>query len=177
MKRSEATHFSHPQQTAPKTRRAWHGLTRLALVGSALVACAAAAQSPRAAARGTMDTNGDGALDAQELHAAKVATFERADADGDGYLTAEEAQAARMAGDVERRTRGITVLLPRRVRNAESAEERFERLDADGDGRISEKEFLDAPHALLRFDTDGDGRVTREEIERGQLGALRRGVL
>jgi Ca2+-binding EF-hand superfamily protein len=122
-----------------------------------------------------MDQNGDGVLDEQELRAAAEMTFKTADANNDGYLTTGEIGAARMAGDVERTTRGPRALLGARGRGAETAAERFERLDADGDGRISQQEFVDAPHPLLRFDEDGDGRVTREEIEQGRK-ALRPGV-
>ncbi|HEY3518202.1 MAG TPA: hypothetical protein VGL98_14230 [Gammaproteobacteria bacterium] len=133
---------------------------------------AVAAQTTRA----TIDSNGDGVLDEHELRAAAEATFVGADGDADGYLTVDEMSAARMAGDIERRARGLGVLLGARGRNAETAAERFERLDADGDGRIAEKEFVDAPHPLLRFDTDGNGRVTREEIEQARKSS-RFGVL
>jgi hypothetical protein len=54
---------------------------------------------------------------------------------------ADELGAARMAGDIERRTRGLGALLSQPSRNAETAAERFDRLDADGDGRIAEQEF------------------------------------
>jgi Ca2+-binding EF-hand superfamily protein len=149
------------------------------VLGSALGALTASAQpAPQPSGRATIDLNGDGALDEQELRAAKVAAFEMADADGDGYLTAAELGGARMAGDVDRRTRGLGPLVGVRSRNAETIAERFERLDADRNGRIAEHEFVDAPHPLLRFDVDGDGRVTREEIERGREQArdmLRRG--
>jgi Ca2+-binding EF-hand superfamily protein len=67
-------------------------------------------------------------------------------------------------------------LLGPRGRYAETAAERFERLDSDNDARISDDEFLDAPHPLLRFDVDGDKRVTREEIEQARNGP-RPGVL
>ena len=145
----------------------WAVLSLLVLACALGVFAAAAQTAPQSAGRATMDANGDGALDAQELRAAAEATFETADADGDGYLTADELNHSRMAGDVERRTRGVGALLAARGRNAETAEERFERLDVDGDGRIAEKEFVDTPHPLERFDADGDGRVTRDEIERG----------
>lgn len=152
-------------------------LASLVLLGCVLGPIAAEAQTaPRSAGRATIDRNADGVLDAQELREAKLTTFETADADGDAYLTTDELAAARMAGDVERGTRGLGVLLGGRGRNAETAAERFERLDADRDGRIAEKEFLDAPHPLLRFDADGDGSVTREEIEQARKG-LRPGVL
>jgi EF hand len=181
MHRSETTlSFQRPEHPAPQMpRRAGRGLASLVLLGSALGTFVAAAQTaPQPAGRATIDLNGDGVLDEQELRAATVATFETADADSDGYLTADELSAARMAGDVERRTRGLGPLLG--ARGAETAAERFERLDADRDGRIAEKEFVDAPHPLLRVDADGDGRVTREEIERGRertRKALGHGVL
>jgi hypothetical protein len=153
-------------------KQAGHWLISILILGSAWAAFAAAAQTGRA----TIDSNGDGVLDEQELRAATEATFNIADADGDGYLTAHELGAARMAGDVERRTRGAGALLGAWGSHAETAAERFERLDIDGDGRVAKKEFVDAPHPLLRFDADGDGRVTREEIEQARNG-LWRGVL
>src|SRR5688572_1991547 len=152
----------HP--AAKRRRRANRGLASLAFLGAMLWSVVADAQTAPHTGRATIDTNGDRALDEQELRAAVAASFKAADADADGYLTADEARAARMAGDVERMTRGLGALLGARGRNAETATERFARLDADGDGRISQKEFVDAPHPLLRFDADGDGRVTREEI-------------
>ena len=166
--------LEHPAARRP---RAGRHLMALALLCSAFGAFMVAAQTaPPRAGRATIDSNGDGALDEHELRAAAEATFETADADGNGYLTAAELGAARMAGDVERRTRGLGALLGPRGRYAETAAERFERLDSDNDGRISRNEFLDAPHPLLRFDVDGDKRVTHEEIERARNGR-RPGVL
>jgi Ca2+-binding EF-hand superfamily protein len=153
-------------------KRAGRRLAWLMFLGSTWAAFPGAAPAGRA----TIDSNGDGVLDEQELRTAAKATFETADADNNGYLTADELGAARMAGDIERRTRGLGALLSQHSRDAETAAERFDRLDADGDGRIAEKEFVDAPHPLLRFDTDGDGRVTREEIEQARK-PLRSGVL
>lgn len=138
------------------------------LLGAALGAVTAAAQTVTRGAWPVVDTNNDGVLDEQELRASREATFERADTDGDGYLTRDESTGARMPGDVERRSRGLGVALGRRFGNAETPDERFERLDADQDGRVSKQEFVDVPHPLLRFDADGDGRVTREEIEAGR---------
>ena len=166
-----------PEHPAAHRRRAGRHLMALALLCSAFGAFTVAAQTaPPRAGRATIDSNGDGALDEHELRAAAETTFETADADGNGYLTAEELGAARMAGDVERRTRGLGALLGPRGRYAETAAERFERLDSDDDARISRNEFLEAPHPLLRFDVDGDKRVTREEIEQAR-NALRPGVL
>ena len=168
-------HRPHATPTFPEHSAATRVGCRLAwlmFLGCTWAAFAAAAQTGRA----TNDSNGDGVLDEQELRAAAKATFAGADADADGYLTIDELSAARMAGDVERRTRGLGVLLGARGCNAETVAERFDRLDADGDGRIAEKELVDAPHPLLRFDTDGDGRVTREEIEQARK-SLRSGVL
>lgn len=166
MHRPHAT-LTFPEHSAVKRtgcRLAW-----LVFLGSTWAAFAAAAQAGRA----TIDSNGDGVLDEQELRAAVEATFKTADADGDGYLAEDELGAARMAGDVERRSRGLGPFLGARGRNAQTAAERFDRLDTDRDGRIAETEFVAAPHPLLRFDADGDGRVTREEIERGLAQARR----
>jgi Ca2+-binding EF-hand superfamily protein len=141
---------------------------------------ATAQNAPRSATRGTIDTNGDGMLDEQELRASREAAFATADAGGDGYLTVGELEAARMAGDVDRRTRGLGIALGPRGRAAETLAERLERLDTDGDGRVAKQEFLAAPHPLLRLDGDGDGRLTREELERGRERARKlagRGVL
>jgi hypothetical protein len=147
-------------------RQAQRIFTAIALAAVSLSPLTAAAQNgSRTAPRATVDTNGDGVLDAQELHAAMEAAFARADADGDGYLTGGEFGAARMAGDVDRRTRGPGIALG--GRGGETLEERVKRLDTDGDGRVAQQEFLAAPHPLLRFD-DGDGRLTREELERGR---------
>src|SRR5688572_13769925 len=137
-------------------------LPALAATGLTLIAGAAAAQTAPQAGRGraTLDANGDGVIDQEELRAARRTAFALGDADRDGYLTRDEQTA--VVGDVEARTRGVG-LIRRFGGAAETAQERFERLDANADGRISEEEFVAAPHPLLRFDTDGDGRLTRAE--------------
>ena len=75
-------------------------LPAFVLLGAALGAVTAAAQTVTRCAWPVVDTNNDGVLDEQELRASREATFERADTDGDGYLTRDESTGARMAGDV-----------------------------------------------------------------------------
>jgi hypothetical protein len=113
-------------------RRAGRLLPALVLLGSALGALTATAQTAPQGTRAVIDTNDDGVLDEQELRAARAATFERADADGDGYLTSGESTAAGMAGDVTRRSRGLGPVLGRRFGNAETV---------DGDGRVTRDEI------------------------------------
>lgn len=113
-------HRPHATPTFPEhsaAKRVGCRLAWLMFLGCTWAAFAAAAQTGRA----TNDSNGDGVLDEQELRAAAKATFAGADADADGYLTIDELSAARMAGDVERRTRGLgserAVATPRRPLN------------------------------------------------------------
>lgn len=154
-------------------RQAQIVLAAVALGAVSLSPLTATAQNgSRSATRATLDTNGDGILDEQELRASMEAAFARADADGDGYLTAGELGAARMAGDGDRRTRGPGFALGGR-RGGETLEERVKRLDTDRDGRVAKQEFLAVPHPLLRLD-DGDGRLTRDELERGRDRARKR---
>lgn len=177
MYRTDAS--SHPRffrAAAGGRRGAILGLAALAILGLAGGVQQAAAQpGPRAGTRATIDANNDGVLDAQELRAAREATFDGADANRDGYLTKDELENGRMAGDVNRTSRGLGPVLRARGRHGDTMAERFERLDTDGDNRVSRNEFLAAPHPLLRFDADGDGAVTREELERAR-GGMRRGM-
>jgi hypothetical protein len=99
----------------------------------------------------TMDGDGDGAITAAELAAAKTDIFTRADANGDGLLDADERKAA-VDAEIERR-------------RAAHQGRAMERLDTDGDGQLSLAEFTASAPLFDRADADGDGAVSRTEFD------------
>lgn len=70
-----------------------------------------------------LDTDGDGALSAEEIAAARQPLLARLDSDGSGGLSRAEFVDGIVAGMTER------------------LGERFDRLDRDGDGQLSAEEF------------------------------------
>lgn len=97
-----------------------------------------------------MDVNEDGAIDADEIDAARGARFSAIDTDGDGVISSDEMKAHAME------------------RAAKRADARFAKLDANDDGGVDPAEMTathDGRHKGMfeRMDADGDGRVTREE--------------
>src|SRR5438552_719794 len=75
------------------------------------------------------DTNGDGVITREELHAARERLFVRLDRNGDGYIDKD---------DMSRRLVG-------RQKAQERLAELVTQLDKDADGRVSRAEFLDGP--------------------------------
>lgn len=108
----------------------------------------------------SLDTNGDGAVDAteREAHAGPRREqaqeridehFDRIDADGDGSISREELAAAHAA---------------RGEQMHERMQEHLGRIDTDGDGTISSDEAAAmAAHMLARHDTNGDGVLSADE--------------
>jgi Ca2+-binding EF-hand superfamily protein len=93
------------------------------------------------------DTNHDGVLSPEELHAhfeaRRAEWLARVDANHDGVISPEERAAAREA----------------------RINERFARMDTNGDGAVTEAEVGPERWARVsRADANGDGRVTRDEL-------------
>jgi len=109
-----------------------------------------------------LDSNGDGAIDADEFRAAGLMRFDRRDADGDGFLDKAEFTAPR-----ERPEGAPELSEAQQERRAEWHARMFSHLDADEDGRVSADE-AETAHAQMfaRLDADGDGRIAREEMRR-----------
>jgi EF-hand domain pair/EF hand len=95
------------------------------------------------------DTNGDGVITREELHAARERLFVRLDRNGDGYIDKDD-MSGRLAG---------------RQKARERLAELVTQLDKDGDGRVSRVEFVDGPTPLFdRADMDHNGELSQEEV-------------
>jgi len=119
-----------------------------------------------------LDTNGDGALSAQEFEAGALVRFSKADTNQDGKVTAEERSAQRDAKRqqhfAKRDTNQDGVLQASEVQKLPA--ELFSKLDADKSGGLSPAELqgLRGNHGKhegkgARVDSDGDGAVSRAE--------------
>ena len=118
------------------------GLSLLATTGVAI-----AQDGGRLAAA---DSNGDGAIEWQEVVDMREAGFERLDRNSDGTVNLDD------------RPR----FGPGKVRFTEAFEELATNADADGDGSISKTEMLEAPAPrFTSADGNEDGVLSAEEIE------------
>lgn len=116
-------------------------LVALVFVGTAL------AQNADRLARA--DSNGDGAIQWQEVLDMRASGFERMDRNKDGFV------------DLDDRPR----FGPGRGRFESAFNEIKANSDADGDGRISQTEMIDAPAPFFTAgDTDKDGVLSADEI-------------
>lgn len=135
------------------------------------------------------DSNGDGAVSAQEwaegMKTQGDARFDGLDADSDGSLTKEElssAADARAAKHAERLLKrhdadnsgaleADELAAMGKGRHAKGAARMFDRVDADGDGRVTRAEMTEArdPAKLFaRLDRNDDGQLTPEEMKRAK---------
>lgn len=107
------------------------------------------------------DTNGDGALDAAEMQAARTERggkksqrmLEKYDADKSGALDAAELEKA--AND----------------RGGKGGDRRMKRMDADGDGKLTMAEMQgkhDPAKMFEKLDADGNGTLSAEEFEKAR---------
>jgi Ca2+-binding EF-hand superfamily protein len=105
-----------------------------------------------------LDTNKDGKVSLEEIHAEQKRLMGAADVNGDGKLSVEE---FRRRGRWFIRLRTISF---------------FDMLDTDGDGQISEKEMTD-PSArwFKRYDENQDKALDRDEFSKSGWQGRRRG--
>lgn len=116
-----------------------------------------------------MDTNGDGAITAQEHAAHAKAMFDRLDANRDGKVTAGEVTAGhetmRKEVQIVRRGPGMGGMgMGAGMGAGMSSADRIRQMDRNGDGRLSAAEH--AAGAQARFneaDTNKDGSLSRAE--------------
>ncbi len=104
-----------------------------------------------------LDTNGDGAVSAEEFQASRQARFKAIDTNGDGALSADEMNAAR-AKVMQDRGKG---------KPKDRAARMIEYLDQNGDGLLSAEELAarrDPDRMFDRVDTNNDGSVSKEEF-------------
>jgi hypothetical protein len=107
-----------------------------------------------------LDTDGDGAVSAEEAAAAAERRFAVFDVDDDGVLTIEEFATFRMQPPPWADPDRIAAMQARRAA-------RLAELDADADGQVTKAEFMQAAEAHhAAADSDGDGRVTPWEHRR-----------
>lgn len=99
----------------------------------------------------TMDSNGDGAISADEHAAGAKAMFDRMDANKDGTVTAEEMENAHPRGDKEM-----------------SAPDKIKAIDTNGDGQLSAAEHAAGSAAMFdKMDTDHNGSLSTAEWKAG----------
>lgn len=120
-----------------------------------------------------LDSNGDGALSAQEFEARTLTRFQKADKNQDGKVTAEERSALR-EGKIQKRfakrdTNQDGVLQASEVTKMPA--QVFSKLDIDKSGGLSAAELQGARKGhdkeggkLARIDANGDGVVSQDEV-------------
>lgn len=139
--------------TLKKTSVAILGLAVLPMLAAPVFAKGGGDRDHRAGFMSEADTNGDGALSAEEIEAHRAAVFAAADTDGNGSLSAEEMQASQERQNDERRARGMA--------------KRIEALDTNGDGELSLEEMSKENRQAAMFkrlDTNEDGVISEEEL-------------
>lgn len=104
------------------------------------------------------DKNGDGALDQTEVTAERWTRIQAADANKDGKVTKAELEQARATG-----------VLPRgehhRGRRGHSPETMIQRLDKNGDGVLQASEVPERMRGMFdKADANKDGSLTKEEL-------------
>lgn len=104
----------------------------------------------------TMDSNGDGAISADEHAAGAKAMFDRMDANKDGTVTAEEMENAHPHGNKKM-----------------SAPDKIKAIDTNGDGQLSAAEHAAGSAAMFeKMDTDHNGSISAAEWKAGHAALM-----
>lgn len=99
-----------------------------------------------------LDTNGDGALDEQEI-ANAAAALKKLDKNGDGKITTDELRPAPRTAPGQA------------AANTEAMVTRLMQLDKNSDGKLSKDELPERMQAMLeKGDLDKDGVLSKEEL-------------
>ena len=127
--------------------------TALAVFALTSVAGLAHAQGPR----GNQDSNGDGAVSAQEFEAAAKGRFQRMDANQDGVIDAVELAAIQKRMEERRAGRPEAGKGP-------GGGGAVALMDADQDGKVTEAEALAVSKArFAKLDVDNNGALSAAE--------------
>jgi hypothetical protein len=112
----------------------------------------------------TLDLNGDGVLDSQEIDSAP-ASLAKLDKNSDGQITTDEARPPMMEGRGRGGRGGQEESAPTNM--VEETVKTLMAFDANGDGKLSKSELPERFQGIFdRGDADKDGFLTPEEIRK-----------
>lgn len=115
-----------------------------------------------------LDTNGDGAISAEEFAAHRQTIFDQLDTDKSGTISQDEFTATKGVGPGAQA--GNTF---RDQRRAQMHAQMFTTFDTNGDGVLNTEEWADHQgrgRMLGTLDTDKDGALSAEELSQMPMG-------
>ena len=152
-----------------------------ALVASMALLASAAAQAGGNPDRPRLDTNGDGSVDLAEMQAARpdftVENFNAADSNGDGLLGRDELHAAhgkaRQHKNLDTDGDGSFSLAEMQKVHPDLTQEQYAAFDGDKDGKLTRTELKQGfgREMFSRIDQDGSGGVSLSEMQSHRSGA------
>jgi Ca2+-binding EF-hand superfamily protein len=110
----------------------------------------------------TLDTNGDGTLQPEEIEAAPAVLLKKLDKNSDGRITADEVQTAFPDGRGRGRSEGGAA-----GNVVDDTVKTLMAFDANGDGKLSKSELPERMQGMFeRADENKDGFLTADEIRK-----------